>query len=302
MNFSIEDILRIITNRFNPKLYWKEIIWVIVSFFVFTYATYYLDKFSYIEIISLKDNKYTPFSFSVVKFILWFIIFLITKPGFELLINFFRETNYVFKNEDFQSKWNSTGAISVKDKPECGLLIKDSQSGCLLNSHVWRNFRMNFQMIYLKDLFSDDEKYNVRRSVGILFRAQNLENYFMIEIIGDDNGDISIKPHIRMFGIWQVIEERKITKADIKNCFRVNLCVKDRILLLKIDNDEYRLILPTNNDFIQSIDSNKKSTTEPTITPDIPFKNQYGMIGFRAHPGQGAFIKDLEIKPIFSIY
>lgn len=245
------------------------------------------------------DEEFLPFPLWIIRFLVWLLLFiLLWRFWFWLRENLFkRGKKYSFTHQDWLNKWIFNGYTEVNSS---GLFVKSSRAGCLLKQYVWKDFEMEFQMKF-------EEKHN--RYLGIIFRAQNLDNYFMLEII--DRGGIYIKPHVRFQAGWELMEEKGMGNFDFSDFRKIVLKVKGRVATLYIEDKLVEeLYLPTHVD-VSHIESGTNQAKqgqqqeEKSIRPniplhvtEIPFLQSYGMVGFRAHPGQGAIIRGLEIKSV----
>lgn len=240
-------------------------------------------------------------------FLVLILLFGLAKLGWE---NFkserlSKDIEYNFKDNDWPNKWIFNGKTETTSKLD-ELFIKSSRAGCLLKTHLWHNFRMSFQMKFDKNLF---------RYIGIVFRADSLDNYFMLEIfkeyLGSSNGKDSwrsgIKPHVRYKAGWEILYPEIYNGLDFSDFESVVLKVKDEIATLFYNREPvFDWTLPTHVDInhIESGSEDKKNNKKEDdkaiarVVQEIPFRLSYGMIGFRAHPGQGAIIKNLKIEPL----
>ena len=162
---------------------------------------------------------------------------------------------------------------------------------------------MNFEMSFLDDY----EKY-----IGIIFRARDLENYFMLEIVQNPAPSLNklvIKPHVRFLGMWEGMSWDEVGSDFGPKWRKVSLTALNAKVTLRIEGmREYVWYLPTHVD-INHIESGVKETqnvsasvedfaAKVTDLPKIDFRDSFGMIGFRAHLNQGAEIKGLIIRNI----
>lgn len=212
----------------------------------------------------------------------------------------FKNNRYVFRNRDWPERWLFSGIPEIIGNSE--LLVKWTRAGCLLKDYSWKNFRMKCKVKFLP-------KENYDQTVGLVFRAENLDNYFMIEL---SNKHKNIKPHVRYKGGWDILQP-VFKDYEYKDYFSVVLELKEDTAFLFIDEQlEYTWILPTHVDVIyresgvgassHDQDQEKKESDKgkrvAEHVQEIPFRTISGMIGFRAHPGQGAIIKGLRIEPL----
>jgi len=159
-----------------------------------------------------------------VFFLLYLVvIYLVIVELLRIGKNWFgslRNGKYTFKNRDWPEKWLFSGSPEVTEASE--LLIKWTRAGCLLKDYSWKNFRMTCELKFLD---------NFDQTVGLVFRAENLDNYFMVELSSKHN---NIKPHVRYKGGWDILEP--IPKSyDSKDYFPIILEVKDDTAFLFIN-------------------------------------------------------------------
>jgi hypothetical protein len=69
-------------------------------------------------------------------------------------------------------KWISNGKTKISN--EGYLFVKSSRAGCLLKDNYWKDFKMSFEM-----MFKFDDKFKKQKLFGLIFRAEDLDNYFM---------------------------------------------------------------------------------------------------------------------------
>jgi hypothetical protein len=246
------------------------------------------------------------------------ILFIFTKDAYNLIkINLRKNKTYIFSSNDWPNKWVFNGKSELIDKTY--LFIKSSRAGSVLKNYYWKNFRMSFEMKFHPDNFRN------QKLIGIIFRATDLDNYFMIEIgedavrykklndQGDESGDYilvsSIKPHVRYKGGWEIMSiEEILPKFDFTTFKKVVLQVKDNEVCLFYKGDPvFYWVLPTHVD-VNHIESGvkeeieeKKNITIKTFAEhvqDIPFRLNYGLVGFRAYVKHGAIIRGLKIEPL----
>lgn len=284
---NIDQILRIV--RFNPWDYVWDFFRALLSLII-TYLIFYSLKAFPLD--SILSYGYIPLNKPVIEIITWVVVFFCLRTVSNFLK---RGLDYHFVFNDWPKKWMFHGLNGIQANP-AGLIIQHSRSGCLLKNYLWRNFEMEFELRFLPKQEPFDQ------SIGILFRAVNLDTYFMLEIHNrDKENSIYIKPHVRIDGFWEVIEDRKVgVGIDANDFLKLKLEVIDRIATLFINGKSiYEWLLPTHADLYENLNtrsSDNKQTSEAATVPNISFLNRYGMLGFRADWGQGAIIKSLRIK------
>lgn len=259
-------------------------------------ANNYIDK----QFILYKNS---PDAIKVISFSAIIIfLFTLTKLLFIWLEEIHKRTSsYMFQAEDWPGKWMYNGSSELIVKPS-GLYIKSSRAGTLFKKHLWRNFEMNFDLEFPP--YSDEHTMDY---IGIVFRAQDLDNYFMIEINRKkDTNDLRVQRLVRYRGGWETSIEEKIgTITDWTKPLQISLTVACHLAKIKANNLSCEWILPSNVDLSHfesgsgaKKDENKPKYSESKSVPEIPFRTGFGMIGFRAYPGQGAIIRNLEIKSL----
>lgn len=211
---------------------------------------------------------------------------------------------YKFKNQDWPKEWIFNG------KPEPfvkngELFIKSSRAGSLVKNYQWKNLKITFDMKF------NPSRTRPLKNLGLIFRAEDLDNYFMLEILQDNPFDgkpiTGLKPHVRFNSGWEMmdIEEIDLNFSSFKKvCLEVQ---NDIITLFYEDNSIFKWVLPTHVDVnhveagFKPDDSGQKNILGKDVAKgvqEIPFRIAYGRVGFRAHPGQGAIVKNLKIEPL----
>lgn len=240
---------------------------------------------------SSKQKDISSFPVNVFFLLFWVLLYIFAIKLIEIAYKFFSSFRiYKFKSSDWPRKWDFQGNVRIWKLEKNVLNITDSQSGCILKNHYWKNLELTFQCMF--PLGTDDQVF------GIIFRAQSLSDYFMIQI---HNNSEAIKkkiiPHIRMEGNW---ETTRHSTYDLN----LNLIQNDYSeVKLKVLNEKVELsingvtcldwIIPTNSDLKSG---NKNARFVDTIVPKINFRKSYGRIGFRAAQGEQVVIKGLLIK------
>lgn len=226
------------------------------------------------------------------------------------------------------------GNISRVNK---SLKLTSSPSGILLKHKFWRDLEVKFKFNFEKLKIDRSPEVNwikiegqyrqiphkpENNFFGLLIRAQDLNNYFMIsvgikQIIREEQGKnmlatnpydlkVLITPHIKVDGNWEVFESSKFDLLDIKikEDNQVICKVKGNILTLNIRNIiKYQWILPNKfrmnwaGEAMGNVDSNKREFVfgDPNT---IPFRDSYGMVGFRAYGEEYVTIKKIVITKL----
>ncbi len=238
-------------------------------------------------------HQYLPIPESILKILLWFGLFHIIKIFWVFICELTkRGKDYSFESKNWQKEWIFNGQSYTHSNPD-RIIIRSSRVGCLLKKYVWKNLGLACEMRFLKDA--------PMKHVGLIFRAKDLENYFMLEIfLKNGENKIYIKPHVRSQGAWEFIQETFVGNFDLLQFQKVELQVNNvRVRFYISGNKVFEWSLPTHvdiNHIEAGVSGLSDETTSRGIIPRIDFRVKYGMIGFRAYPGQGAEIKNLHIK------
>jgi len=214
-----------------------------------------------------------------------------------------------FNNLDIQGR-------VINDKKS--LKFTSSAAGILINEKFWKNFKAVFDLYFdgLKEsqeiergkLFISKNNY-----AGFIFRAQDLNNYFMISF-GIKDGFVIITPHLKLNGIWEVFysDYYKSTLNGLENAkLKFDISVLDTKMDLKVYRKdvedkilyEYTWLLPNkfkgnyeddNTQKTQQIEG-QQSESVFGASNNIPFRMDYGMIGFRAYGDEHFVVEDLVI-------
>lgn len=299
----------------NSKIILFILLWFIVVFPILISVVQSLPR-EIIQILEHIQNKLDSSTFLLIKpeilaLLLWILLFILVRELCEKAIDVSKRTrSYNFTSSSWHKDWIYNGKTRLRSNSSI-LRVNSSRSGCLLAKYTWYNFKLNFKMRFLKQ---EDFVRQNDRHVGIIFRAKDLENYFMLEIMILNNC-VCVKPHVRYQGMWDTMSEDKICgefnhePSWFSDWLDVNMIVKDNQAKLSINNSkEYEWHFPTHVD-INHIESGIRETANThseqdvnfaaakvAYLPEIDFRKNFGMIGFRAHLDQGADIKDLKIS------
>lgn len=283
----------------------KQLLFITAILAILSYGILWLT--GYLKTASLLPNYIVESPEQIIVVAFFYILIL----SFILLESFWRwleslgkrNKKYKFRSQEWPIGWIFNGApeaISISD-----LFVKSSRAGCLLENYMWKNFKMTFELKF-PDPFL--------KHIGIIFRAIDLDNYFMLEILQNSphHGSLltgnrsGIKPHVRYRGGWEIMYFEEKKDFNFSEFVEIALEVKENTCYLYYKNTLiFGWILPTNvdiNHIEAGIKQNNNTETlekgvEKTVH-EIPFRLNHGMTGFRAHPGQGAIIRGLKIEPL----
>jgi hypothetical protein len=189
-----------------------------------------------------------------------------------------------------------------------GLVITNTNSGLLIKpdilwtKRVWKNFEATLKVNF-RDQKDAEEQRDYKKLLGVVFRAQNLQNYFMLEIWKMDEF-IVIRPHVRVDGNWDapILNPKANTFKYGKNN-DLNLLIKviNSELTLIVDNSEktsLTWILPSEYEInLRQHEQQEKKDLKEAAVKKISFRLKAGMFGFRNYGDEIAVVKSLSIRP-----
>lgn len=288
------DFDKLINFKTNWKSYGIDVIllsalgWLILSF------ADALSKQNIFEIPAYIKNSPELIRITLF-FALLVLFFALAKKMFNFVSTKIRANRtYKFSFDKWRKEWIFNGKSAPENTSD--FRIEFSRAGCLLNTYFWKDLRMNFEAKHTHDV----------KSFGIIFRAEDLNSYFMIEV-----NESSVNPGVRFSSGWEEVENFNHS-LELNDFFRVKLEVKDDTAWLYLqDSLVYSWILPNYvdvNHWEAGVNQNPKSGSAKTDeiekrplqehVQQIHFKSRPGKIGFRAHSGQGAIIRGLTVEPL----
>lgn len=308
----------------NIKEFFWDIFWLVVSGVVTNFALHVFYWNFLLPIVPWKIDFF-PLSFDVLKILVWILTFLIARwfwsEKVKTWISLKYPENYQFDNhkkkltdEKFVKEWVFQGNAQPFDG---GLLVTNANSGCLIKprgifatKRVWKNFVakiiIDFPMqvkpinpnVPHNPLCKIEAQYPFEDYLGIIFRAQSLDDYLMVEItrIGDY---LALRPHLRIGGNW----DAPILNADVNSLpitsvpFSLSISVEDDKVVVSQGSNSVRWLFPTHIDTNLIQQAKDKEVIKRSIVPEVYFRNRSGMFGFRCYGNQIAFIKSLNISP-----
>jgi hypothetical protein len=289
-----------ITNLFLHLIYWNLLL---------TFFPWKLDFF--------------PLSFDVLKILVWILMFLIIRwfwtEKIKTWISLKQHESYKFDDVDkkltdekFVKEWIFQGNAQPY---KGGLLVTNSNSGCLIKptgvfstKRVWKNFIAEMTIEFPEQIepinpntFHNPDCINsaqlpFENYLGIIFRAQSLDDYFMIEItkIGTH---LVLRPHLRVGGNW----DAPILNADVNSFNSIHgtiplkISVEEDKVVVSQDSKSVRWLFPTHIDTNLIQRAKDKEEVKRSIIPEVYFRNRSGMFGFRCYGNQIAFVKSLKV-------
>ncbi len=260
------------------------------------------------ELISMPTNlllKITNFSTPThILFLISIIGLLFLTSLFFLCVKdlYFRNRGYAWKSSSGLKDWDLQGAVIIEDNV---IKIKWSQLGMILKNRSWRNYVMTFKFFIPKNISYGQKpgKNQLERGFGIIYRAHNLGQYYMMKI--DESG---FRPHINNNQLWEdlgpTITDEKPLIDWLDKWISVEIVMKNNLLSMTIDEKMFSMQLPTYSlvfkEFPQKY-SEQMSSEKPT--PYLPLTNSdVGSIGFRSAPLEEVHIKDLKVASEFFFF
>lgn len=285
----IEEIIKIKLYRLG---FWRIVFLFSVSI-ILTWILWLFLSINYQSIIlAAPDFLITLLVFltSALLFVLVVEVYERIQPLFE-----FHRRNKTIDGIPQIHKWIYQGSLNIRDSLE----ITSSNSGCLIRDNFYKDFTLSCKLKIING-----------GGVGIIFRAQDLENYLMLQIgLQDENkekdikdGQIALTPHIRFLGNFETYNiQNHEPFYDTKKAFnsdgeKIWLSVKNLEVLLKIKEKEFRWNIPTNTEV--NIIQYANQAIYDSHNPKIWFRNHYGKIGFRAFGLERAIISNLRVEKL----
>ena len=275
---------------------------------------------------------------SAVGVIIWFFLFI----GLRYFVDFFMGIYLIWlvkKQDKYECNFTKLGSAGfsegwiIQGSPGVsadGLLFTNSNSGCLIKPgkywpsskkiRRWKDFKAKivvefpriFHIVNDSGKIGDDEegaiigwvqkKEEFRQVLGVVFGAQSLEDYFMLEVWRINN-KLSFRPHVRIFGNWDAPIYNSPTIIDLDSnqpLIELNLELRNNVIKLKTDNKSFfKWVLPTEFEanLIQHRVSKNDNDLRDSAVMKIPFRGKVGMFGFRNYGNELAVIKNLSIEP-----
>lgn len=317
--YVLDKILNFVRTKLQGKL-WILAILISASFSgIFTYHLHELVKHWVIIHLYHEYDLIPGLGIDAVGLTVWLVIFLLLAWLLDSVITIYlvclasRQTKCTinFKNitsYGFERDWIIQGSPVVN---QGGLWFTNSNSGCLINpNRPWpfsKNLRM-WKAFKAQIIIEFPKVEGFNRTLGIIFRAQSLEDYYMIELWRENNKDVlEFRPHIRMSGNWDapiLNSPKTLSVKPSQSLVTLNLNVTSDVMRLTVDNVnffEWSLPSKFEANLIQHVrkENGDKNKIEDAAVVKVPFRNKAGMFGFRNYGNELAVIKSLTIEPIF---
>lgn len=302
------DNVKIINLRINE--YKTDIFFLITSGVLSNLLLFYLGNLRsiFLSFFNLPDSyNLLPLPATLIEIATWIILFLTIKSTPTIINTFLSslfKNKYCFDSSNkgkimsdkrFSDEWILQGSVTPHNG---GILVSNSNSGCFIKRRgflkTWKDFSASLDVS-----FPQQQDSRFERRIGIIFRAQNFEDYLMIELY-HDNGLLKFRPHVRLNGNW----DAPLLDLDVNiqkvsgNSLRIDLDVKDNIATVVVNNKKkkpFKWIIPTNIE-VNLLQKTQEDKLSKTSVPELYFRNSSGMFGFRCYGNQYALIEALSIS------
>lgn len=302
-----------------PVFSWNTIFLILLSL-ISTIITWYVLPFTVGYVYPYKVNfipEELDFLTQVLLLGIWIKVYL-------RLFDFFRICKYnkmyyniKFKTsteKKFKEDWEFQGNPIICPK---GLLLTNSNSGLLIRpDKFWsKDFKATIEIVFrmqkrkinkewyeYKGEFKErDRTKTYKKLFGIIFRAQDLENYFLLEVWRIGNY-IVIRPHVRIDGNWDAPilnpEENSMLFNKLRK-FTMIFTADEKETTLYINNQKLTWVLPTHYEINlrHNLTTLQGDLKEGNVRK-IPFRLSRGRFGFRNYGDELAYITSLNIEPL----
>lgn len=202
---------------------------------------------------------------------------------------------YRMDPDRFERDWEFQG-LFVKSEKDArhSIYLANSDLGCVIRNKVWRNYKMNLDYwVSSKNKYTGGwyKKEEFLSGFGVIVRAQDLKNYYMIKIDGE-----GMKPHIRRHGYWEThkpIGGWELKEKDCDSWIPLEVIVNNDNVVIKIRGRSVgAYILP-----IATAVPPVSEKPSFLLTSSVPFR-EYGSVGFRAAGNEEVYISNLKVSPL----
>lgn len=305
MNLDSFKIINLRINEYKSDLFLLIISGLVSNFLLYAFSPVKSQLFSLLNLPSA--YVIFPIPDSIIQISIWIILFLIIR-SIPVKLNTFLSS--IFKNtyqfdssnkeesmtsDKFIKEWILQGSAIVY---KGAILVSNSNSGCLIKNKwfrkSWKDFTATIEVSFPKQ---QDSRFE--RRIGVIFRAQNHEDYLMLEFYLDKDDQLKFRPHVRYRGNWDApyldidLNMHKVTTSDIELIVKV----KNNLVTVDVNNDKniFTWIIPTHIE-VNLVQKTQTDTLSKTTVPELYFRNNAGMFGFRTYGNQFALIKSLSIQ------
>lgn len=305
MNLSFNEIKQLIEHSvkgsIRSSLKFSSYLLLFISCFVFIslmfvnlklFDSYFTIIFKTLKIVGVTEELAKIIFIFTLTLILYFVIAWI---GIKMSNNFWAKRKYKWSPENDLYDFDFQGNIVV-DAQEQAIHIIKSELGCIVKNRNWKNFQMKFDFMIPKvptmSPKEDDQKGQLRRGFGIIYRADSLGKYYMLKI--DSNGYL---PHVRNI-LWEnngKIFNTSLAKNDLDKWISAKLSMADNFLSVSIGIDKFSFLIPTHSSVHKDTRFRIGEESDSAPYSKIPFR-EYGSVGFRSAPFEEVYIRNLAVS------
>lgn len=291
--------------------YKSELFWLIISGILSNFILYKIQPFFTPFLTGLglpKDYDFLPLPVSIVQLAFWILVFLLLRTTPSIITTWFSsvvKNKYNFDSalkkkqmteERFSKEWILQGSVIPLNG---GIFVSNSNSGCFIKNRLFTRAWKNFSATVEVD-FSDQQDPRFEKRIGIIFRAQNFEDYLMLEFYKDKDDLLKFRPHVRLKGNWDApyldIDEnmQKVTNDQIT----LDIEAEDNVVSVIVNGNkkkQFKWIIPTHIE-VNLVQKTPDDSLSKTSVPELYFREKAGMFGFRCYGNQFAFIRSLDIS------
>ena len=254
-----------------------------------------------------------PLNFNYQVIATWVIVFVWAKEPIKdfcsnLYSNLSTRKKFNIDIDGRLSNWIYQGYLVIQNlHGKNQLIITQSNSGCLLDGSLikkyrWKNLNAKFEIMFPGGTF---EGVPISHALGIIFRAQDLENYIMVQIGAKENlndSQFSFSPHLRFNGNYAIVKEVfgdfHIKDKKPNEFFRIEIDVIKDSVTVKVDENElatWQIPTHTEAHIIQHPQGAEEKKPFGNV-PRLTFRRSTGKFGFRCYFNEKAIIKNLKIE------
>lgn len=174
----------------------------------------------------------------------------------------------------------------------------------LRNEKSYEITNSNVGFIYPKTSLWDDYCMEcdfkiVNKSIGVIFRAQNLSNSVMIQIFSS-----KIKSHLRVNGEWIVYgDETTNSNLSTDSWYKLKAHCEKRKIRITISSSQNNLVdrhitIPDTMEIIVKQPKDKSSEQKEEIRQLLNIDFDFGAVGFRNYGNESALVKNVFIEKL----
>ncbi|MDD5039642.1 MAG: hypothetical protein PHY34_00665 [Patescibacteria group bacterium] len=226
-----------------------------------------------------KITEYVPEAFLYLELL---ILSVFASLGcikiYEWMRSFERFGKYSWDSQTVLHDWRFQGILR-SDQARKALVLTDSDAGCILHRRSWKNFTFKFSFLIGNE-----------HGFGVVFRAQDLENYLMFKV----NPGQPISFHYRDSGSWQILKgSGPAVTLPIGKWVEGSLEVREQQAKLELNGTTIDYVLPNFAILNYVVSKDQQRVENPLV---IPITHNRGSVGFRAFGDEELHFKDVTVE------